>query len=111
MATVDVVIPVLNEEHSLPHCIETLGTFLRDELPHEWRIVVADNGSTDATLEVATGFAESRPGEVGVIHLDERGRGAGAQNARGARVRRTWSRTWTWTFRQGSRRSLRSSPP
>ena len=81
MATVDVVIPVLNEEHSLPRCIEMLGAFLRDNLPHEWRIVVADNGSTDATLAVATGFAESRPGEVGVIHLDERGRGRALKRA------------------------------
>ena len=81
MATVDVVIPVLNEEHSLGRCIETLGAFLRDNLPHEWRIVVADNGSTDATLAVATGFAESRPGDVGVIHLDERGRGRALKRA------------------------------
>ena len=81
MATVDVVIPVLNEEHSLGRCIETLGAFLRENLPHEWRIVVADNGSTDATLAVATGFAESRPGEVGVIHLDERGRGRALKRA------------------------------
>ena len=81
MATVDVVIPVLNEEHSLGRCIETLGAFLRDNLPHGWRIVVADNGSTDATLAVATGFAESRPDEVGVIHLDERGRGRALKRA------------------------------
>ncbi len=81
MATVDVVIPVLNEEHSLGRCIEALGAFLRDNLPHEWRIAVADNGSTDATLAVATGFAESRPDEVGVIHLDERGRGRALKHA------------------------------
>ncbi|MXW29807.1 MAG: glycosyltransferase family 2 protein [Chloroflexi bacterium] len=81
MATIDVVIPVLNEEHSLGRCIETLGAFLRENLPHEWRIVVADNGSTDATLAVATGFAESRPDEVGVIHLDERGRGRALKRA------------------------------
>ena len=81
MATVDVVIPVLNEEHSLGRCIETLGAFLQDNLRHDWRIVVADNGSTDATLAVATGFAESRPNEVGVIHLDERGRGRALKRA------------------------------
>ena len=81
MATVDVVIPVLNEEHSLGRCIETLAAFLSDNLPHDWRIVVADNGSTDATLAVANGFAESRPGDVGVIHLDERGRGRALKRA------------------------------
>lgn len=81
MATVDVVIPVLNEEHSLGRCIETLGAFLRGSLSHDWRIIVADNGSTDATLAVAAGLAESHPDEVGVIHLDERGRGRALKRA------------------------------
>ena len=108
MATVDVVIPVLNEEHSLGRCIETLGAFLRDNLSHEWRIVVADNGSTDATLAVATGFAESHPGEVDVIHLDERGRGRALKRA-WREARRMSSRTWMWTCQRDSMRSPRSS--
>ena len=75
MASVDIVIPVLNEEHSLPRCIETLSEFSRANLRHQWRIVVADNGSTDGTLDVASRYAKERPAEVAVIHLDQRGRG------------------------------------
>lgn len=81
MASVDVVIPVLNEEHSLPRCIETLGEFLSANLEHQWRIVVADNGSTDGTLAVASRYAAESPHEVGVVHLDQRGRGRALKRA------------------------------
>ena len=81
MASVDIVIPVLNEEHSLGACIETLREFLQANLPHEWRIVVADNGSTDGTLALASGYAERHPGEVSVLHLDVRGRGRALKRA------------------------------
>ncbi len=81
MAAVDIVIPVLNEEHSLPCCIETLSEFSRANLRHQWRIVVADNGSTDGTLEVASRYAKERPAEVAVIHLDQRGRGRALKRA------------------------------
>ena len=81
MAAVDIVIPVLNEEHSLPRCIETLSEFSRANLRHQWRIVVADNGSTDGTLDVASRYAKERPAEVAVIHLDQRGRGRALKRA------------------------------
>ena len=82
MAAVDIVIPVLNEEHSLPRCIETLDVFLTGALPqHRWRIVVADNGSTDRTLEVAEEYARQRPGVAAAIHLDQRGRGRALKRA------------------------------
>lgn len=75
MTRVDVVIPVLNEEHSLPHCIEVLHEFLSNNLTHQWRIIIADNGSVDRTLDVANAYSARYPSEVGVIHLGERGRG------------------------------------
>ena len=82
MAAVDVVIPVLNEEHSLPGCIDALSAFLGSELAaHTWRIVIADNGSTDATLDVAKGYAERQPEAVAYLHLDQRGRGRALRRA------------------------------
>ena len=82
MATVDVVIPVLNEERALPPCIERLGAFLGGSLPdHDWKIVIADNGSTDGTLEVCKRFAVERPNDVGYVHLDQRGRGLALRKA------------------------------
>ena len=73
---VDLVIPVYNEAHVLEGSVQTVRAFLAERLkPHRWRIVVADNASTDATLAVAQRLAEAYPDEVGYIHLDEKGRG------------------------------------
>src|SRR5690242_933514 len=71
---VDAVIPVYNEQHVLERSITTLHDFLSQHLPYDWRIVIADNASTDETLTVARGLAE-RIGRVDVLHLDKKGRG------------------------------------
>jgi glycosyltransferase involved in cell wall biosynthesis len=46
-----------------------------------WRVVVADNASTDRTLAIAQGLAARWPGEVGVVHLDQKGRGRALRRA------------------------------
>jgi glycosyltransferase involved in cell wall biosynthesis len=74
VATVDTVIPVYNEEHVLEQSVTTLHAFLSDHLPHDWRIVVADNASTDGTLAVAQRLKE-RFERVDYVHLDQKGRG------------------------------------
>src|SRR3954468_16806055 len=71
---VDVVVPVFNEERALPFSVRRLHAFLAAELPLTWRIVIADNASTDGTLEVARRLAEELPG-VEVRHLPAKGRG------------------------------------
>ncbi|MEX2598798.1 MAG: dolichyl-phosphate beta-glucosyltransferase [Dehalococcoidia bacterium] len=82
MTSVDIVIPVLNEEQALPKCIDTLRSFLEARLAdYQWRIVVADNGSTDRTLEIAEDYARQTPDRVGAIHLDVRGRGRALKKA------------------------------
>jgi glycosyltransferase involved in cell wall biosynthesis len=82
MTSVEIVIPVLNEERALPACIATLREFLAEHLsPHSWRITVADNGSTDDTLAIAQHLATEHPSQVGVIHLDRRGRGRALRRA------------------------------
>ncbi len=70
----DVVIPVYNEENDLPGSVRRLHDFLATEVPYPARITVADNASTDGTLEVARQLAEELP-NVGFIHLDAKGRG------------------------------------
>lgn len=75
MTTVDVVIPVYNEEHILSQSIATLHDFLKNNMgDREWKITIADNASTDKTLEVAQGLAKQYP-EVEVFHIDQKGRG------------------------------------
>jgi glycosyltransferase involved in cell wall biosynthesis len=70
----EVVLPVYNEETALELSVRRLHCFLSDNLPFSWRIVVADNASTDRTLEIARGLADELDG-VAVMHLPERGRG------------------------------------
>lgn len=71
----DVVIPVYNEERDLGVCIHRLSEFLRDgAFPFPARITIADNASTDATLEVARLLAAELD-DVQVVHLDAKGRG------------------------------------
>ena len=76
MTSVEIVIPVLNEEMSLPRCIERLVGFLdSDDCPSwDWRITVADNGSTDRTPEVSRELSEAEP-RVSSTRLEQRGRG------------------------------------
>ena len=71
---VDAVIPVYNEAHVLAQSVATLSTFLDEQLPYDWRIVIADNASTDATLEVAKQIGDENR-RVNVLHLDLKGRG------------------------------------
>ncbi|GAB3691484.1 bifunctional glycosyltransferase family 2/GtrA family protein [Angustibacter aerolatus] len=72
--TLDVVVPVYDEEVALPVCVRRLHAHLRDTVPYGFRITVADNASTDGTLDVAYRLAAELP-EVRVVHLDEKGRG------------------------------------
>lgn len=71
---VDAVIPVYNEAHVLEQSVATLSDFLGANLPYDWRIVLADNASTDRTLELATALGNANR-RVNVLHLDQKGRG------------------------------------
>jgi glycosyltransferase involved in cell wall biosynthesis len=71
---IDVVIPVHNEQGVLEDSVRRLHRFLVDELPFTWRIVIADNASTDATAEIAGRLAHELPG-VRLLRLEEKGRG------------------------------------
>ena len=51
------MLPVFNEEKALPGSLATLHAFLSQNLDNPWRIVIADNGSEDATPEVGQELA------------------------------------------------------
>ena len=72
--SVDVVVPVHNEQAVLPASIRRLHEYLSAELPLDWRIVIADNASTDETLRIGMALAADLPG-VKLIALTEKGRG------------------------------------
>ena len=76
MATVDLVVPVYNEERALPRTIPTLREFLAGPIfPYEWRIVIADNASVDSTPEVGQQLARESGGEVEYVRIEAKGRG------------------------------------
>ncbi|MEU4792337.1 dolichyl-phosphate beta-glucosyltransferase [Micromonospora tulbaghiae] len=73
-AVLDVVVPVYNEEVDLGPCVRRLHAHLTAHFPYPFRITVADNASVDGTPAVARALADELP-EVGVLRLDEKGRG------------------------------------
>jgi glycosyltransferase involved in cell wall biosynthesis len=77
---VDVVLPVYNEAHVLERSVRALHAFLTDNLAHEWRILVADNGSSDGTIDVARRL-EAELKDVAVMHIPEAGRGRALSRA------------------------------
>jgi glycosyltransferase involved in cell wall biosynthesis len=74
--TFDVTIPVLNEEKTLVQQVNILHTFLKQHFPthNQWRIVIADNGSTDATLALATELSVQNA-DIQVVKVPRRGVG------------------------------------
>jgi putative flippase GtrA len=71
---VEIVVPVHNEERGLALSVRRLHRFLGAESPFTWRIVIADNASTDATPSVAAALAADLP-LVRWIRLEQKGRG------------------------------------
>ena len=61
-----------------------LHRYLGAELPFSWRIVIADNASTDATPAIAQALAHELPG-VELLRIDRKGRGRA--------LREAWSRS------------------
>ncbi|HEY4098279.1 MAG TPA: glycosyltransferase [Baekduia sp.] len=84
---VDVVVPVYNEQATLERSIRRLHAFLSGDFPFSWRIVVADNASTDATPQIARALALQLPGVVH-LRLERKGRGLALREAwSGSRAR------------------------
>src|SRR5436190_15027632 len=71
---IEIVVPVYNEERALSASIHRLRAYLEAEMPFNWRITIADNGSTDATPEIAAALASGLSG-VEVLECEARGRG------------------------------------
>jgi len=70
----EIVVPVYNEQSVLERSIRRLHEFLGANMPFAWRIVIADNASTDATLAIARALAHELS-DTEVLHLGAKGRG------------------------------------
>ena len=83
MTTVEVVLPVLNEEKVLATSVHRLHAFLGENLPDSWQITIADNGSTDdlsAFPRLVAAIAEGRSDVAAGTRL-----GPGAETTRSLR--------------------------
>jgi len=83
MTNVDVVVPVYNEQEALPKNIPLLYEFLASEaFAYDWRIVIADNASTDGTRPVAEKLAQELT-NVEYLFIPAKGRGRALREAWG----------------------------
>jgi putative flippase GtrA len=82
--TVEIAIPVYNEEAALEESVRRLHSFCAEALPWSFRIVVADNASVDATPAIGARLAAELE-HVEYLRLSEKGRGRA--------LRRVWSRS------------------
>lgn len=79
--SVEVVIPIYNEEEELEASIKKLRLFLKKNLSfYRWHITIADNASTDKSLKIAKKLSRSLS-NVGFVHLKKKGRGRAVKKA------------------------------
>jgi putative flippase GtrA len=76
----DVVVPVHNEEAGLEASLRRLHEYLTGSFPYSFRITVAENASTDRTVEVGRRVAAELPG-VEMLVLPDPGRGRALRTA------------------------------
>ena len=57
--SVSVLVPLLNEEESVPHLVDAVREALADW--PSWELVLVDDGSTDRTREIVSAIAEQDP--------------------------------------------------
>jgi glycosyltransferase involved in cell wall biosynthesis len=74
------VIPVYNEEEILPSSIKKLHLYMRRNIKEEWKILIANNGSTDRTLEIAKKLSDSLD-NILVFSTSYKGRGNALKKA------------------------------
>ena len=78
--TVEIVIPVYNEERDLVRSVRRLQAYLEAGFPFPTTITIVDNASTDATWPIAEYLAAELP-NVRAIHLEAKGRGRALRTA------------------------------
>lgn len=79
--TLNVVIPVYNEEKELAANARTLANFLTDKLSDfAWYITIVDNASTDHSFTIAKNLAH-KDSKILAFHLDQKGRGRAVKYA------------------------------
>lgn len=83
--SIDIVIPLYNEESVIATSTETLIKFLRESnFPYKYKIVLANNASTDRSLEICQELAKKHP-NVEAFDVGKKGKGLA--------IRSSWERS------------------
>lgn len=79
--TLEITIPVFNEEKELKEHLKKLYTFCQEKLSsYDWHITISDNASTDTTPIIGRALANEFP-EVSLLRLEAKGRGRAVREA------------------------------
>lgn len=82
-STVEITVPVYNEENELEENIQKLFNFCNSSLEkYDWHLTVADNASVDNTPIIAATMAKKDP-RISLFRIEQKGRGRA--------VKRVWS--------------------
>lgn len=73
------VIPAYNEESRLPDTLTTILDYLGQQ-PYTWEIVVADDGSFDATAAIVRDVTAQSGANIRMLNLPHRGKGWAVRN-------------------------------
>ena len=77
---VDIVIPVFNEAHVLERSVRRVHDFFSSNCPYRWKIVIAENGSTDDTATVGRHLCEKLVA-LDMVVIGQPGRGRALRTA------------------------------
>lgn len=77
---IDIVLPVYNEEAAITNCVYTICAFMSLHA-YDWRITIADNGSTDKTAEISQDLAIRMSTRVSSLRIEQKGRGGALRAA------------------------------
>jgi len=91
-----IVLPTRNEAAIIRATLERLIAFLRANIRADWRIIVADNASTDATRDIVREIARREP-RVSLFEIEEAGKGRAVLTA------------WRAAFASSTRRTAGSA--
>lgn len=79
--SVEITIPVYNEEEELSESIKKLHTYCTEHLgSYAWHITIADNASTDTTPRIARQLEKSHP-HISLMRFEQKGRGRAVKTA------------------------------
>jgi len=79
--TFEVTIPVLNEDRILEKSVTTIMSYLDTHDLDNWKLAIADNGSTDNTSSIAHELCNIYPERIRYLRLDQRGVGLAIRHA------------------------------